>query len=178
MKRVLRYSLIIILLGAVGFALGMWLRNSDDSEYSEYSDYSDYPIPLIAPSPSLDSLRQQIEKDRKIEMDYYLDRHNVEDEGYEMVAAFAARKRHQETIDTLSVYNVGRWKGKKREGTAISRDSLGRIIIGNWSADTLRSGLRFDSAGIYQGGFVDGLADGHGLDPGSARGFRTATAGK
>ena len=143
MKRVLRYSLIIILLGAVGFALGMWLRNSDDSEYSEYSDYSDYPIPLIAPSPSLDSLRQQIEKDRKIEMDYYLDRHNVEDEGYEMVAAFAAGKRHQETIDTLSVYNVGRWKGKKREGTAISRDSLGRIIIGNWSADTLRSGLRF-----------------------------------
>ena len=35
MKRVLRYSLIIILLGAVGFALGMWLRNSDDSEYSD-----------------------------------------------------------------------------------------------------------------------------------------------
>ena len=79
-----------------------------------------------------------------------------------MVAAFAAGKRHQESIDTLSVYHVGRWKGKKREGTAISRDSLGRIIIGNWSADTLRSGLRFDSTGIYEGSFINGLADGHG----------------
>ena len=95
-------------------------------------------------------------------MDYYLDRHNVEDEGYEMVAAFASGKRHQEAIDTLSVYNVGRWKGKKREGTAISRDSLGRLIIGNWSADTLRSGLRIDSAGIYQGSFANQQAEGHG----------------
>ena len=160
MKKALRYILAAAVLGAVGFAVGLWF--SAYSEDSDDSEFTDFPTPLITASPSLDSLRQQMTKDRKIEMDYYLDRHNVEDEGYEMVAAFAAGKRHQETIDTLSVYNVGRWKGKKREGTAISRDSLGRLIIGNWSTDTLRSGLRIDSAGIYEGGFADDHAEGHG----------------
>ena len=129
MKKALRYILAAAVLGAVGFAVGLWF--SAYSEDSDDSEFTDFPTPLITTSPSLDSLRQQMTKDRKIEMDYYLDRHNVEDEGYEMVAAFAAGKRHQETIDTLSVYNVGRWKGKKREGTAISRVSLGRLIIGN-----------------------------------------------
>ena len=160
MKKALRYILAAAVLGTVGFAVGLWF--SAYSEDSDDSEFTDFPTPLITASPSLDSLRQQMTKDRKIEMDYYLDRHNVEDEGYEMVAAFAAGKRHQETIDTLSVYNVGRWKGKKREGTAISRDSLGRLIIGNWSTDTLRSGLRIDSAGIYEGGFADDHAEGHG----------------
>ena len=69
----------------------------------------------IDPALLLDSIRQQMAQDRKNELDYYLDRHNVEDEGYEMVAAFAAGKRHSETIDTIPIYNVGRWKGKKRQ---------------------------------------------------------------
>lgn len=160
MKKAIRHILIIAVMGAVGFAIGWWI--SGHSGYSDPPKIPDFEVPAIPGSAELDSLRQQMLKDRKIEMDYYLDRHNVEDEGYEMVAAFAAGKRHQESIDTLSVYHVGRWKGKKREGTAISRDSLGRIIIGNWSADTLRSGLRFDSAGIYEGSFINGIADGHG----------------
>ena len=161
MKKRLRYSFVLAVLLAVGCGIG-WLAKGRMSPSARPDMVDSIRIPVITGSPLLDSLRQQMEKDRKIEMDYYLDRHNVEDEGYEMVAAFAAGKRHQETIDTLSVYNVGRWKGKKREGTAISRDTLGRIIIGNWSADTLRSGLRIDSAGIYEGSFVDGMADGHG----------------
>lgn len=160
MKKAIRHILIIAVMGAVGFAIGWWI--SGHSGYSDPPKIPDFEVLAIPGSAELDSLRQQMLKDRKIEMDYYLDRHNVEDEGYEMVAAFAAGKRHQESIDTLSVYHVGRWKGKKREGTAISRDSLGRIIIGNWSADTLRSGLRFDSTGIYEGSFINGIADGHG----------------
>lgn len=124
----------------------------------------------ISPAFLLDSIRQQIEEDRQEELDYYLDRHNVEDEGYEMVAAFAAGQRHRETIDTIPIYNVGRWKGKKRQGTAISHDSIGRITIGQWDADTLVSGIRIDSTGIYQGAFigggmgaiVDAKAEGHG----------------
>ena len=124
----------------------------------------------IDPALQLDSIRQQMAQDRKNELDYYLDRHNVEDEGYEMVAAFAAGKRHSETLDTIPIYNVGRWKGKKRQGTAISRDSLGRITIGQWDNDTLVSGIRIDSIGIYQGAFsggslgtiVDAKAEGHG----------------
>ena len=168
MKKVAKY-VAIALVAAVSCGIGFWF-----SEYSEKpEDYENaiFPIPLIKGTPLLDSLHLQMKKDRKTEMDYYLDRHNVEDEGYEMVAAFAAGKQHQETIDTLSVYNVGRWKGQKREGTSISRDTLGRLIIGNWSADTLRSGLRFDSTGIYQGdltgiiekdGLVNARAEGHG----------------
>ena len=156
----------------VGIGIGLWFTvYSDNNGHAEKTMLFNAPIPVIKGSPLLDSLRQQIAKDRQTEMNYYLDRHNVEDEGYEMVASFAAGKRHQEDIDTLSVYNVGRWKGKKREGTAISRDSLGRLIIGNWSADTLRSGLRIDSGGIYQGdlmgiiekgGLVNAHAEGHG----------------
>ena len=160
MKKTIRYILMISVVGAAGIAVGLWV--SKYAESSDDSEYSDFPTPAISASAVLDSIRQQMDRDRQTEMAYYLDRHNVEDEGYEMVATFAAGKRHQETIDTLSVYNVGRWKGKKREGTAISRDSLGRLIIGNWSADTLRNGLRIDSAGIYEGSFVNGLADGHG----------------
>lgn len=160
MKKAVQYLLIIAVLGAVGYTVGLW--GSGVSEHTNYSDFSNFEVPVIPSSPELDSFRQLMAKDQKIEMDYYLDRHNVEDEGYEMVATFASGKRHYEIIDTLSVYNVGCWKGKKREGTAISRDSLGRIIIGNWSADTLRSGLRFDSTGIYEGSFVNGQAEGHG----------------
>ena len=119
---------------------------------------------------ALDSLYKQMERDKKSEFDYYLERHNVADEGYEMVAAFSNGKRHSETIDTIAITNIGRWKGKKREGTAITRDSLGRITIGHWDNDTLTSGIRIDSTGTYIGAFTNGRtgvitdakAEGHG----------------
>ena len=113
-------------------------------------------------SSTVDSLRQAAEKSLKEELDYYLERHNVSDEGYEMVAAFASGQRHHLEIDSIPIWNVGRWKDKKRQGTAISRDSLGRIIIGNWENDTLTSGIRIDSLGYYEGAFVNGKANGHG----------------
>ena len=113
-------------------------------------------------SPIVDSLRLAAEQSLKEELDYYLDRHNVSDEGYEMVAAFASGQRYRLEIDTIPVWNVGRWKGKKRQGTAISRDSLGRIIVGNWENDTLTSGIRIDSMGYYEGAFAQGKANGHG----------------
>ena len=172
MKKRLRIFIVLTVLLAIGCGIGWWFsEHSENPKSSENSEYTEIKIPLINGSPLLDSLHQQMEKDRQTEMDYYLDRHNVEDEGYEMVAGFATGKRHQEDIDTISIYNVGRWKGKKREGTAISRDTLGRLTIGQWNNDTLRSGLRFDSAGIYQGdlvgvigkfGLVNSRAEGHG----------------
>lgn len=117
-----------------------------------------------------DSLIKQAERDFNTEIEYYLERHNVDDEGYEMVANFANGKRHRTTIDTIAITNIGRWKGKKRQGTAISRDSLGRITIGNWDNDTLTSGIRIDSGGTYIGAFsggragkiTDAKAEGHG----------------
>ena len=170
MKKSLRYGFIVLVAAtAAGGYLG-WRHQSEQRQTEAVGDTLTSTGFVISPALLLDSLRQQIEQDRQDELDYYLDRHNVEDEGYEMVAAFAAGQRHSETIDTIPIYNLGRWKGKKRQGTAISRDSLGRITIGQWDADTLTSGIRIDSTGIYQGAFrggrvgtiVDAKAEGHG----------------
>ena len=52
------------------------------------------------------------------ELDYYLDRHNVEDEGYEMVVAFANGERLRiNPDDYIPVRNIGTWKGNRHEGS-------------------------------------------------------------
>ena len=99
------------------------------------------------------------------ELKYYFDRHNVQDEGYEMVANYA---QYGDTLLTklpakpLQLLNIGHWKGIVRKGTGMERDSLGRIIIGNYEADSLTNGLRADTAGVYSGDFARGMANGHG----------------
>ena len=101
----------------------------------------------------------------KEELKYFLDRHNVQDEGYEMVAAYAL---HGDTMLTqlpkepLQLLNIGKWKGVARRGTGMERDSLGRIIIGHYEGDSLVSGLRADTTITYTGDFGHGLANGHG----------------
>ena len=150
-------------------ALALLILSSCNTNTPE-SEITDSKMGNISSSLSLDSLYTQMNRDLKSELDYYLERHNVEDEGYEMVAAFANGKRHSENIDTIAITNIGRWKGKKRDGTAISRDSLGRITIGHWDNDTLTSGIRIDSTGTYIGAFkngrpgviTDAKAEGHG----------------
>ena len=99
------------------------------------------------------------------ELKYYLDRHNVQDEGYEMIVNFATNGDTMLThlpSEPLQLLNVGRWKGFHREGTGIDRDTLGRISFAHYEADTLVTGLRTDSAEIYSGDFAQGLAEGHG----------------
>ena len=97
------------------------------------------------------------------ELNYYLDRHNVEDEGYEMVVAFANGQRvKMEPEDHLELLNVGTWEGHRREGAAIVLDSLGRTIIGNCIDDSLKTGIRHDSLGYYVGDFFEDKAQGHG----------------
>lgn len=162
MKKANRYSIIFVAVALIaGIALGYgqqagWLERDHSGDTLSSAGTK------LTPAFKLDSIRQQMAEDLKTELDYYLDRHNVSDEGYEMVAAFANGKRHHETTDTIPIYNVGHWKDKKRQGTAISRDSLGRIIIGNWNNDTLVSGIRIDSLSIFQGTFADAKAEGHG----------------
>ena len=97
------------------------------------------------------------------ELDYYLERHNVEDEGYEMVVAFANGQRLQiEPAHYIDIRNVDLWEGHQREGTAILLDSIGRTIIGFCREDSLITGVRQDSLGIYMGDFKNNLAHGHG----------------
>ena len=166
MKKSVIIIIILAVLSSIAVAIWMLMPYDREEEKNEMGDTRGDISPILAN----DSLYKQMQRDMKAELDYYLDRHNVEDEGYEMVAAFANGKRHTETFDTIPITNVGLWKGKKRQGTAISRDSLGRITIGHWDADTLTSGIRIDSTGIYIGSFTGGRkgsitnakAEGHG----------------
>ncbi len=97
------------------------------------------------------------------ELQYYFDRHNVQDEGYEMVVAFADGQRMGTDIaGHIDVRNVGTWKGYRRQGTAIVLDSLGRTIIGICRDDSLVTGVRADSTGLYTGDFSQMKANGHG----------------
>lgn len=121
-------------------------------------------LPKVAKDTAAVSLRaRQI----KAELQYYLSRHNVDDEGFDMVARYG-----EEGDSTLSAFMP---KGRtsplsqlelphlKRHGKGIAHDSCGRIIIGRWQADTLVYGIRIDSAGVYAGQFNRQLqADGHG----------------
>lgn len=99
------------------------------------------------------------------ELKYYLDRHNVQDEGYEMVVRYA---QYGDTMLThlpeapLKLTNIGRWKGIGRQGTGLDCDTAGRIVMGHYEADRLANGLRVDTASIYSGDFDGSVAEGHG----------------
>ncbi len=106
------------------------------------------------------------------EISYYLDRHNVQDEGYEMVVGFANGKRHAIDISTyIPARNVGSWAGYSRQGTALVLDSLGRTIIAKCDADTLEHGYRADTLGTYLGDFSHVKAQGHGAYQSADNGY-------
>ena len=97
------------------------------------------------------------------ELQYYFDRHNVQDEGYEMVMAFADGQRLTSPLNPhIDIRNVGTWKDYRREGMAVVLDSLGRTVMGLCRADSLVTGVRADSIGIYIGDFSQNKAHGHG----------------
>lgn len=57
----------------------------------------------------------------------------------------------------------GQWKDGLRQGKGLVADSLGRSIHGVWDHDTIVSGIRRDSAGVYNGAFNQRLmANGYG----------------
>lgn len=97
------------------------------------------------------------------ELKYYFDRHDVQDEGFEMVAAIASGRRLTVSVDpVLSAMSIGTWQGRQRKGTVVSLDSLQRTVVATWQADTIERGLRADSTGIYVGDFSGLKAHGHG----------------
>ena len=103
----------------------------------------------------------------KSELEYYLQRHSVTDEGYDMVVRYDEKGE-----SVLAVYlpksqpnlqGMFRLRGYDRKGFGLTRDMRGYIYIGVWKGDTLPSGLRMDSTGIYAGEFDRNLqASGHG----------------
>lgn len=112
---------------------------------------------------AIDTIPQDTLPDVGDEFKYYFDRHNVMDEGYEMVAAFANGKRLEiDPAQKLSVWNVGTWSHRTHEGTTITLDSLGATIVATFEADSIKTGLRIDSTSTYQGDFKKTMAHGHG----------------
>ena len=130
--------------------------------------YPDFVVDPIAIAPhAADSAHTERVRLVNSELDYYMSRHNVDDEGFDMVARYAA-----EGDSTLAAYMpkgrvtpVGFFQtdGLPRNGKGVTQDSLANIIIGVWQADTLVSGIRIDSAGVYAGQFNRLMeASGHG----------------
>lgn len=74
---------------------------------------------------------------------------------------------HREGLGVLyegdSILYSGTWHNGLRQGPGWVRDSLGRKIEGQWDHDTLVTGIRRDSAGVYIGEFNRHLqANGYG----------------
>lgn len=66
--------------------------------------------------------------------------------------------------DEIGLFYAGYMKNGKREGEGEMRDSMGRIIRGLFSNDTLYYGTRTDSLGHYWGDMdKQGKANGHGV---------------
>lgn len=111
---------------------------------------------------------------RRAELAYYLERHNVQDEGYEMVAAYMERPDTLLSLlatEAAQLTGIGHWRDVASGGTVIRSDSTGRVIIGTRVmttdgcpvADSLETCVRLDSAGIYAGDLsVSEKACGHG----------------
>lgn len=126
------------------------------------------------------------------ETDYYLSVHDVQDEGFSMVAAYSASlareirgkeslllkldtalKAKSLHIDTLTLrgpltsppegrpdvfmatlgglWRHGHWLRAPRQGKGAAIDHDGNLWAGTWRADTLASGIRLDSLGVYYG---------------------------
>ena len=110
-----------------------------------------------------DSAAQKLREAKiKAELNYSLERHNVQDEGYEMVARYAASGRDTFVLKPMKTFNIGRWQGILRQGGGTERDCMGRVVVGNYENDTLVNGIRVDALGTYAGDFSNSLAHGHG----------------
>lgn len=101
------------------------------------------------------------------ELDYYLDRHNVRDEGFDMVIRYAEDGDSTQAFylpkGKAAARNLMNWHHGRRQGKGVTTDHLGRLIVGMFNADTLVSGIRMDEKGIYAGMMNSAMeACGHG----------------
>ncbi|MBO4892187.1 MAG: hypothetical protein J5502_06220, partial [Prevotella sp.] len=71
MRKRLQYIIVLMVLLVFGGAIGLWFGNLGEKSWNRSYDPADSIwIPVIKGSALLDSLRQQMEKDRQAEMDY------------------------------------------------------------------------------------------------------------
>ena len=122
-----------------------------------------YLLSIILAISSFSTKYQQIQN----ELTYYLQRHSVQDEGFDMVARYA--EKGDSTLAAympkgkLTMTSFLHLKDYPREGKCLTKDMYGRIIIGQFHADTLMYGIRIDAHGTYAGQFDRHMmASGHG----------------
>ena len=138
---------------------------------SRCSDRGDAPLPL-RPHASLPldipssnpAAAAECQQRIDAEIKYYLERHNPLDEGFDIVVRYA-----EEGDSTMAVYlPQGRLTLSnmlnRHQGKSLVSDAQGRLVIGRFQSDTLVSGLRIDTLGIYAGMMNHrGEAWGHGF---------------
>lgn len=124
---------------------------------------ADTAIRQLPTSITIDTLALKIRKDSiQEEVNYYMERHNIQDEGYEQIAEMASHGITTLKMQRMQLFNIGNWKFAGKRGFGMERDYRGRIVIGCYEADSLIWGTRLDSLGTYVGGFADGMASGYG----------------
>lgn len=167
-KFVLFLMLLTTLTSCRGRLSPTLLTDSQDS--TEIMDVPVLPASLFAKS----GLTDKTDSIRRAELAYYMERHNVQDEGFEMVAAYRDRPDTLLSLlptEAVSLMGFGNWEGVGHKGTVVMKDTTGHIIIGTRVSnvdgktivDSLAGGVRLDSAGIYAGDFGLGtIAAGHG----------------
>lgn len=113
-------------------------------------------VPATRRVQAADSIRMPVGWSRIwSEVAYYLERHTEQDDGYDLVARYAEQGDSAlavyEPQASLHLFNVGRWRGLSRESTGLTHDAVGRVVVGLFEDDSLVSGLRIDTAGVYGG---------------------------
>ena len=102
------------------------------------------------------------------ELAYYLERHNEQDEGYDLVRQYVdagpVLLSSFMPSGPLLLRNIGHWRSMHRSGKGLTHDHRGRLMIAEYHADTLVYGIRFDSLGIFGGRFTrNAIATGFGV---------------
>ena len=101
------------------------------------------------------------------ELDYYLKRHTMRDEGYDMVSRYAVERNtllvSYVPKTKMNPFGLFRWDVNRRFGYSMINDAVGRIFICSWDGDSIASGVRVDNTGIHGGQFDGNLqTTGHG----------------
>lgn len=147
MRKNILYILTVLIIIACG-------KESKEQRKPITIDIDDYAV-VVDTTP--DSIRFDQQRRIQRELDYYLKRHSVADEGCNMVARYASEGSSMYadygSDKTCTMLGMLRLKGIARQGVGMATDTCGRVYIGMWRADTLSHGFRLDSAGVYGGQF-------------------------
>lgn len=164
MKRICTtlFFLIIISAGLLYYTGQFSRRLNGDGSDSLF-------LPAPHGIPPIDSTRLKAIQEQ---LNYFLRTHDVQDEGYDMVAEYAAQlnsplkrkvQKHVFTVYRKGIWKNGRWMKTPKKGFGIGLDHSGRLLCGIWQGDTIVQATVYDTTGVYHGELNRLMTpDGHG----------------